>query len=111
MHMCEWRHLKHPDSNIICTREFIPTLYELALFHQSGNVYRFDALGQFKSPGFVWKILKTRTEWLEKRVDKKLFNLRVWEFADAKPCYERYRYMVFIDTIKTSSCEAKFMLP
>jgi len=53
MHMCEWRHLKHPDSNIICTREFIPTLYELALFHQSGNVYRFDALGQFKSPGFV----------------------------------------------------------
>ena len=32
MHICEWRHMKHPDSNIICTREYIPTQYELALF-------------------------------------------------------------------------------
>ena len=51
MHRCDWISLKNPGLNILCTREFIPTTYELTLSDTSGENYQFDALGKFKTSG------------------------------------------------------------
>ena len=50
MHNCEWVRAKHPDESIICTREFIPTLYRLTLVNKSDDKYIFEAMGDFVPP-------------------------------------------------------------
>ena len=53
MHRCDWLLLKHPNAKIACTLEFIPTVYDLQLADENGEMYRFDAVGEFKALGLV----------------------------------------------------------
>jgi len=53
MHRCDWLLLKHPNAKIACTLEFIPTVYDLRLADKNGEMYRFDAVGEFKALGLV----------------------------------------------------------
>ena len=50
MHKCDWLVLKNPNVNIACTREFIPTVYDLTLVAESGDNYSLEAVGRFASP-------------------------------------------------------------
>ena len=52
MHRCDWLSMKFPDEQLICTREYIPTIYELILVANSGDVYTFSGIGQFENPIF-----------------------------------------------------------
>ena len=47
MHMCDWLSMKFPGEELICTREYIPTVYELTLVANSGEVYEFEGTGEF----------------------------------------------------------------
>ena len=49
MHRCHWLYLKNPTAEIACTLEFIPTVYELRLADSNGELFTFDAMGEFKS--------------------------------------------------------------
>ena len=53
MHRCDWLLLKHPNAEIACTLEFIPTVYDLQLADENGVMYQFDAVGEFKALGLV----------------------------------------------------------
>ena len=48
MHMCDWLSLKFPGEELICTMEYIPTAYELALVDNGGEVYEFRGSGEFE---------------------------------------------------------------
>ena len=50
MHNCEWVSAKYPDQLIACTLEYIPTLYQLTLVNESGDKYKFEAMGDFAPP-------------------------------------------------------------
>ena len=50
MHKCDWLLLKNSNANIACTREFIPTVYDLTLVAESGDNYSLEAVGRFASP-------------------------------------------------------------
>ena len=50
MHQCTWLSMKFPDEQIMCTREYIPTIYELTLTANSGDIYKFDGTGAFEDP-------------------------------------------------------------
>ena len=50
MHNCEWVSAKYPDEPIVCTLEYIPTLYQLTLVNESGGKYKFEAMGDFAPP-------------------------------------------------------------
>ncbi len=52
MHMCEWISLKFPGEPLACTEEYIPTIYELILTADSGEVYEFSGIGRFEDPIF-----------------------------------------------------------
>jgi len=52
MHRCDWLSMKFPDEQLMCTREYIPTIYELNLVANSGDVYAFSGIGQFEDPIF-----------------------------------------------------------
>ena len=53
MHMCEWLGSKNPSKIVGCTRELIPTVYSLTLTDESGEIFDFDSIGQFKTIGNV----------------------------------------------------------
>ena len=53
MHMCDWMMLKNPDKLFGCTMEYIPTIYELTLFSSLGEVYKFEATGEFADPSYL----------------------------------------------------------
>ena len=48
MHKCDWLVMKFPDTELICTMEYIPVFYELKLISDSGEKYEFDGIGKFK---------------------------------------------------------------
>ena len=50
MHKCEWLSKKFPGEQLICTREYIPTVYELSLISNNGKLYEFDGIGNFLDP-------------------------------------------------------------
>ena len=52
MHQCTWLSMKFPDEQIMCTREYIPTIYELTLTANRGDIYKFDGTGAFEDPIF-----------------------------------------------------------
>ena len=47
MHKCDWLSIKFPDTPLICTKEYIPVVYELKLISNSGEKYRFDGIRKF----------------------------------------------------------------
>ena len=53
MHKCDWILKKNPDKLGACTREFIPTTYQLTLKDKSNIVDHFEPLGLFKISGIV----------------------------------------------------------
>ena len=53
MHMCDWMMLKKPDKLFACTMEYIPTAYELALLSSAGELYEFEATGEFVDPSYL----------------------------------------------------------
>jgi hypothetical protein len=48
MHKCDWLSMKFPDTPLICTKEYIPLVYELNLISNSGEKHEFDSIGKFK---------------------------------------------------------------
>jgi hypothetical protein len=40
--------MKFPDTPLICTKEYIPLVYELNLISNSGEKHEFDSIGKFK---------------------------------------------------------------
>ena len=48
MHRCDWLVMKHPDTPIMCTMEYIPVVYDVKLRTLSGNRYIFDGIGKFR---------------------------------------------------------------
>ena len=52
MHKCDWLSMKFPDTPLICTREYIPVVYDLKLISNSGDKYRFDGIREFKDNFF-----------------------------------------------------------
>ena len=48
MHKCDWLVMKFPDTELICTIEYIPVFYELKLISDSGERHDFDGIGKFK---------------------------------------------------------------
>ena len=50
MHRCEWISLKFPGELLICTEEYIPTVYELTLIDNSMEIFEFGGIGKFKDP-------------------------------------------------------------
>lgn len=52
MHRCTWLSMKFPDEQIMCTREYIPTIYDLTLIANTGNIYKFDGTGKYEDPIF-----------------------------------------------------------
>ena len=48
MHRCGWISLKFPGELLICTREYIPTVYELTLIDDSLEIFKFGGIGKFK---------------------------------------------------------------
>jgi hypothetical protein len=47
MHKCDWLSIKFPDTPLICTKEYIPVVYELTLISNGGEKYRFDGIRKF----------------------------------------------------------------
>ena len=52
MHRCDWLSMKFPDELIDAPGIRIPTIYELYLVANSGDVYAFSGIGQFEDPIF-----------------------------------------------------------
>ena len=52
MHKCDWLSMKFPDTPLICTREYIPVVYDLKLISISGEKHRFDGIREFKDNFF-----------------------------------------------------------
>ena len=52
MHRCEWISSKYPDEMLACTKEYIPTIYDLTLVSSDGEVFKFDGVGRFEDPIF-----------------------------------------------------------
>ena len=50
MHRCDWISLKFPGELLVCTREYIPTFYELTLKDDSLEIFEFGGIGKFKDP-------------------------------------------------------------
>ena len=48
MNMCDWLSMKSPGEELICPAIYIPTVYELTLFANSGEVYEFGGTGEFE---------------------------------------------------------------
>ena len=48
MHKCDWLSMKFPDTPLICTKEYIPLVYELNLISNSGEKHEFNSIGKFK---------------------------------------------------------------
>ena len=48
MHKCDWLSMKLPNISLICTKEYIPVVYELKLISNSGEEYEFDSISKFK---------------------------------------------------------------
>jgi len=48
MHRCDWISLKFPGELLVCTREYIPTVYELTLIDDSLEIFKFGGIGKFK---------------------------------------------------------------
>ena len=48
MHKCDWLLMKYPGSPLMCTMEYIPTIYELILISSSGEKYKFGGTGRFE---------------------------------------------------------------
>ena len=51
MHKCEWITAKYPDEMIMCTREYIPTIYNIVLTSSSGERFVMDGMGEFSQRG------------------------------------------------------------
>lgn len=47
MHKCEWLTAKHPDKELICTEEFIPTIYDAKFTSNSGTKFEVFGVGKF----------------------------------------------------------------
>ena len=52
MHRCNWLSMKFPNRPIMCTKEYIPTTYQLFLFAEGGEMYEFEGIGPFQDPIF-----------------------------------------------------------
>ena len=39
MHSCDWQLMKNPDKLIVCTLDFVPTVYDLTLIAESGETW------------------------------------------------------------------------
>ena len=52
MHKCEWISLKFPGEPLMCTQEYIPTIYELTLIDDGLEILEFGGIGKFKDPLF-----------------------------------------------------------
>ena len=50
MHQCEWITAKYPDEMIMCTREYIPTIYDVVMTTSSGKRFVMDGVGEFQPP-------------------------------------------------------------
>ena len=50
MHKCEWITGKYPHESIMCTREYIPTLYNAVLTSSSGKRFVMEGMGDFAAP-------------------------------------------------------------
>ena len=50
MHRCNWLSMKFPGDQLMCTIEYIPTIYELTLINDSGEVFQFRGIGKFNDP-------------------------------------------------------------
>ena len=50
MHRCNWLSMKFPGEQLMCTREYIPTIYELILINDGGEVFRFSGIGESNDP-------------------------------------------------------------
>ena len=48
MHQCEWITAKHPDEMIMCTEEYVPTIYAVVLTSRSGKRFVMDGIGEFQ---------------------------------------------------------------
>jgi hypothetical protein len=49
MHKCDWLSMKFPNTPLMCTKEYIPVVYELKLVGKSGEKHEFDGTGKFKN--------------------------------------------------------------
>jgi len=47
MHQCEWMTAKYPDEMIMCTREYIPTVYDVVLTSSGGKRFVIEGMGDF----------------------------------------------------------------
>ena len=52
MHRCQWISLKFPGEPLVCTKEYIPTIYELTLIDKGFEIYEFGGVGRFNDPFF-----------------------------------------------------------
>ena len=52
MHRCDWLSMKFTDEQLMCTREYIPTTYDLKLIANSGDRYVFSGIEQFQDSTF-----------------------------------------------------------
>lgn len=56
MHQCDWNLMKMPknyDKTIACTLDYVPTLYRLSLFTDSGQKITPEGTGEFGETGFM----------------------------------------------------------
>ena len=56
MHQCDWSLMKMPKNNdktIACTLDYVPTLYRLSLFTDSGQKITPEGVGEFGESGFL----------------------------------------------------------
>ena len=47
MHQCEWITAKYPDEIIMCTAEYIPTIYDVVLTSSNGKRFVMEGMGDF----------------------------------------------------------------
>ena len=53
MHKCEWVSAKFPDEPILCSAEFIPTIYDVVMTSVSGKRFVMEGLGKFATPDLI----------------------------------------------------------
>ena len=54
MHMCNWMMMKKPTKLTGCTREFIPTTFDLSLITSNDDTYRFEPVGTFSDSSVLF---------------------------------------------------------
>ena len=49
MHKCDWLSMKFLNTPLMCTKEYIPVVYELRLVGKYREEHEFDGTGKFKN--------------------------------------------------------------